>query len=86
VLGVEHPRDLRVVERCEDALGPRRELRLDAERGLAPGVAMRIAQSGERLVEGIPRRPEAVEIERGGADVTLRQRRECLAAASSALR
>jgi hypothetical protein len=42
---------------------------------------MRIAQSGERLVEGVPWRPEAVEIERGGADVTLRQRRECLAAA-----
>jgi hypothetical protein len=81
VLRVQHLRDLRVIERREDGLGPRGELRFDGERGAIPGVSIGVAKPGERLVQRVPRRPEAVEVERGRADLALRQRRKRLAAA-----
>ena len=79
VLRVEHLLNLRVGERREHALGPRGELRLDGERGLVAGVAIRVAQPGVRLVQRVPRRPEAVEVERGRTNLALRDLRERLA-------
>src|SRR5262249_27247537 len=48
----------------------------DVECGLIAGVAVRIAQTRERLVQGVPRRPEPIQIEVCRADVALRDFRE----------
>ena len=74
VLGVEHLLNLRVAERREHALGPLGELDLDVERGAVAGVAIRVAQPGERLVQRVPGRPQAVQVEAARADVALGHR------------
>ena len=79
MLGEQHLLHLRVTHRREHRLGPFRVLDLDVERGGVPRVAIRVAQAGEGLVQGVPRGPEAVEIEATGADVTLGDGREGLA-------
>ena len=62
-LGVEHLLKLRAVETRENPPGPSRELDLDVERRAVVGIAVCIAQPGKGLVQRVPRRPEAVQIE-----------------------
>ena len=71
-LGAEHLLDLRVVELGQDAFGPGREARLDLEGRPVAGEAVGVAQAGEDLVLDVPRRPHAVEVEPGRADVPRR--------------
>src|SRR6185437_652754 len=80
-LGVEHVLDLLVVEAGQNSLGPAGEFRLDIQRRLVAGEAIRVAQAGERLVQRVPWRPLAVEVECGGLDLALRERVEALPAA-----
>ena len=75
-LGGEHLLNGRVIHRIEIRRGPSRELDLDLERRLVAGVAIRVAQARERLVQRVPRRPQAVEIEVRRADVAVRHLRE----------
>src|SRR5665213_4496073 len=51
------------------------------QRCLISSETVRIAQSGERLVHGVPRRPLPIEIECGCLDFTLRECVETLSAA-----
>src|SRR5665213_109317 len=51
------------------------------QRCLISSEAVRIAQSGERLVHGVPRRPLSIEIECGCLDLTFRECIETLSAA-----
>ena len=44
-------------------------------------MAIRVAEAGHRLVEHVPRHPQAVEVEGGGADVALDDLVEALARA-----
>ena len=71
-LAGQHALDGRIVHRRQIRLGPAAELDGDVERGLVAGVAIGIAQAGERLVQRVPRRPQAVEIEVRRLDVALR--------------
>ena len=75
-LGGEHLLNGRVIHRIEIRRGPSRELDLDLERRLVAGVAIRVAQARERLVQRVPRRPQAVEIEVRRPDVAVRHLRE----------
>jgi hypothetical protein len=49
--------------RAESPLGPSGELGLDGQCGAIAGVAVRIPQAGERLVQRVPRRPQPVQVE-----------------------
>src|SRR6185437_11157492 len=49
------------------------ELDFDIQRCLVSGEMVRIAQAGKELVLDIPGRPQAVEVEASGADLTLAQ-------------
>ena len=53
---------------------------LDVERRLVARVAIRVAQAGERLVQRVPRRPQAVEVEAARLDLAPRDGGERLAA------
>jgi hypothetical protein len=79
--GVQHLLELRVAEARQYLLGPGRELDFHLEGRAVAGMAIRIAQAGERLVKRVPRRPEAVEIEIRRSDVAFRDLVECLATA-----
>src|SRR4051794_36238040 len=72
VLRIEHPRHLLVAHGREHALRPRRELRLDVERRLVARISIGVAKPGVRLVQGVPRRPEPVQVEAAGTNVTAR--------------
>ncbi len=70
-LGVEHALDLGVAHSGQNALGPGGELDFELERGPVAGETVGIAQAGVGLVQRVPRRPHAVEVETAGADVAL---------------
>ena len=73
--------DLGVVELGQDALGPGGELDLELQRRAVAGEAIGVAQAGVDLVQDVPGRPEAVQVEAAGADVAARHLGEALAAA-----
>ena len=73
MLGVEHLLHLQIIKRCDDLLGPHRKSRFDFQRERISGVAVCIAQTGERFVQCVPRRPETVEIEAARHDLAFRQ-------------
>ncbi len=79
LLGVEHLRELGRAERRQDALGPGSESGFDLERRGVARVPVGVAQTGERLVQCVPGRPEPVEIERLRADDAVVQFAERLA-------
>ena len=68
-LGVHHVLELGVGESGKDSLGPGREGDLHLQRGFVAGEAIGVAEAAEGLVEGVPRRPLAVQVEGGGADL-----------------
>ena len=73
VLCIQHPLHLRLIQRRQHALGPFSKRRLDFQRQRVGGVTIRIAQSGVGLVQRIPRRPEAIQIETAGLDLAFGQ-------------
>ena len=75
-LRVQHSLDLGVVQPGEDPLGPRRESRLHGQRGAVAGEPIRVAQPRVGLVQRVPRRPFAVQVEGSGTNLTFRQRVE----------
>ena len=80
--GVEHLLELSIAQARQNALGPLRELDFHVERRAVSRVSKRVAESRVRLVQGVPWRPEAVEIEGRRSDVPLRELGEGLATAS----
>ena len=70
-LGIEHALHLRVTHPAHDALGPLGELDFEFQRRPVAGEAIGVAQAGEGLVQRVPGRPHAVQVEAAGADVTL---------------
>ncbi len=72
-LGLEHLLRLRLVERREDVLGPGGELDFHGQGGPVTHEPVGVAQTGEKFVLYILRRPEAVEIEAARPDFPLRQ-------------
>src|SRR5215472_3033877 len=72
-LGRQHLLNLIVAEIGENAVCPCGEFDLDIECLLVSGEMVCIAQPGKELVLDIPRRPQAVQVEASGADLTLAQ-------------
>ena len=68
-LGPQHFLDLCVVELGEDSLGPAGELDFQFQGGTVARMAVGVTQPGVDLVEHIPGRPEAVQVEPARADV-----------------
>ena len=66
-LGVHHVLELSVGQPGEDALGPLREGDLHVQRRTVAGEPVGVPQAGVGLVERVPGRPFAVQVERGGA-------------------
>ncbi len=73
-LGVQHPLKLRVAQPGQDALGPCGVLDLDVQRRPVAREAVGVPQPGVDLVEHIPGRPEAVQVEAARVDGALRER------------
>jgi len=67
-LGVQHPLRLAGVERGQQPLGPHGEPHLDLERLAVAGEAVGVAQPRVDLVQDVPGRPEAIQVEAAGAD------------------
>src|SRR4029079_19123271 len=63
MLGIEHLCNLRSIEGREDACCPLGEANLDLQCLATPDVPIGVAEAGEGLVQGVPGRPEPVEIE-----------------------
>src|SRR5213082_45785 len=80
-LGVQHSLDLAVVQARQRPFGPAGKLRLDGERRPVSGVAVRVAQARERLVQGVPGRPQPVQVEGRRLDLAPRQSGEGLSRA-----
>jgi len=73
---VQHALDLGVVEAGEDPLRPRREPRFHGQRGAVTGEPIGVAQARVGLVQCVPRRPFAVQVESRGANLPFCQRVE----------
>ena len=80
-LGVQHSLYLAVVQGRQRPIGPAGKLRLDGERRPVTCVAVRVAQARERLVQGIPGRPQPVQVEGRRLDLAPRQSGEGLSPA-----
>ncbi|MBA7701557.1 hypothetical protein ES703_110297 [subsurface metagenome] len=70
-LGVQHTLYLACIERRENAFRPFGELDFEFQSLLIPCVAIGIPEAGVRLMQGVPRRPQAVQVEAGGFDFSL---------------
>ena len=64
----QHPLDLLIAERRQNAFRPRRKLDLDIQSRAVSRVAISVAETREDLMLDVPRRPHAVQVEAAGAD------------------
>src|SRR5262249_21705882 len=79
-LSVEHLLGLRFIKLRENGLGPGGKLSLDFQCCSIAGVAISVAQTCKSLVQRVPRRPHAVEIEEAGSYIAAGDFRPLLSA------
>ena len=62
---------LHIRQRLQHTLGPPRILHFNRQCVLEPRMTIRIAQTGKRFVQRVPRRPQSVQIKSAGFDLAL---------------